>query len=355
MANGKTGLTDRLSVPTQEQLNVANQELEGYYNEVAKQALADRLANRELQKAAIESVKPQVDITPALAFFSDWTGNKAALQSYKRPEDTLERLAQVKQMIPVSRQDEQSATIAALKNKRDQLEEMKKAEDAREKAKYSFDANDMLRNQLMQMQLMNMSRDQQEKALKRQEEEQKREVPGYQRDLTVIPSEKDVETLKAIRSKYGSIESGLGSLKDLVSEHGTKIWPDETKTKMTGIYNDLKVQLKELANLGALTKDDLALVEGQLRDPTSIMNLFQDKGVLESIDQTLKNARARVESEATARGFTPQFLDKEQAVSKTKGKGNNGLLSSEAVAAPTEKTINGVKYKKVNGGWEEVQ
>jgi hypothetical protein len=345
-------LTGMLSSPTRvaqkplstmQRVDAANADMQDFYKQTEKQALADRLANKEMQMAYVDSLKPQVDLSPALAFFGDWAKNNAGISGYKKPAQVTEKIAASQKLFPTDGNLAEQSKLAALKAKLEAATELKKSEDDAIKAKNSFDANDMLRNQLMQMQVMGINRENMER-------EQKKEVPGYIRQTGVSPTDKDTETLKGIRSKYESASAGLNELKNLVNANGIEILPTDAKRRMESVYSDLKVQLKELANLGALTGPDMAIIEQQLKDPTSLMNAFQAQGVLESIDQTLQNAKSRVQSEAVARGFEPTFIE------PTAGKKRPGGNSGEAMALPADvREVNGVKFKKVEGGWEEVQ
>ena len=88
-----------------------------------------------------------------------------------------------------------------------------------------------------------------------------------------------------------SMEYAVGAYETLLRQHGPEILPGKAKDMLQGAYKALVIEAKELAKLGALTGDDLKLVEDMLADPTTIS--AQAKGV-DSLLAQLNVVKARV-------------------------------------------------------------
>lgn len=190
-----------------------------------------------------------------------------------------------------------------------------------------------------------------------QEKRKRREqakVRGFDVSEDITPSSKDAEEVKKQSAATEQIKATVKRIKDLVEKNqGTKIIPGESKDALSREYTNLKLQMKEAANLGALTGPDVALMEQMAPDPTSIYSTlkYDKEGLLKGYDDVSAAADRGLIAAAESRGYL-----------RPKNKDPGGLINQDpqsgAVASPdlnSVKVINGVTYRKVQGGWEAVE
>lgn len=141
----------------------------------------------------------------------------------------------------------------------------------------------------------------------------------------VIPTVKDAEEVKKATGSLKALQgTGAGIVKSLegtnmMDRFGSVNIPFTNKKIGTqkGIdldanVTDMVIQLKELANLGAITGPDMQLMESAMGGVTGIGSLLGDKTTsAKALSGVLDRARAKVESNATSRGYAPQqgYLD----------------------------------------------
>lgn len=101
------------------------------------------------------------------------------------------------------------------------------------------------------------------------------EAVNRQRDKSLgVKPESQAEIKK--EAARVNVMKGVNELKNLVQEHGTEYFGGNAK-KMSAARTQLVLDLKEAAELGALTGPDLQLVDQLIGDPTSIgsnLNIF---------------------------------------------------------------------------------
>ena len=99
---------------------------------------------------------------------------------------------------------------------------------------------------------------------------------------------------------------------------------------------------REAANLGALAGPDMDIVLGMIGDPTGIEAAYMgDDGYLRVLEQAKNLMNQKHGAEVGAYGYTPSSVMQ----LKSSGASNNG----------EQRMINGVPYRKVQGGWERVK
>lgn len=177
---------------------------------------------------------------------------------------------------------------------------------------------------------------------KRQMEAQ---VPGFQLAGDNIPSTKDAETVKTQAASVQKIGDLIDSMKSKIAAKN-KVNPILDQDYRNSLKNDfaaLKIAWKNAAELGALSGPDVGLIEEANIDPTSIKaDILGVKGVLDALESAKDRTHMGLLGEAKARGYLPS-----QVTPKNK--------PTEVFADESVKVINGVKYKKVPGGWEETK
>jgi len=136
----------------------------------------------------------------------------------------------------------------------------------------------------------------------------------------VVPTPKDAEEVKKATGSFKALQSTadevmgnfegasrldrFGSVRiPFTSKHiGT-----EKGMSLDSGLTDMVIQLKELANLGAITGPDLLLMESAMGNVTGIGSMIGGKPrALAQLTDVLKRARAKVQTNATSRGYAPQ-------------------------------------------------
>lgn len=141
----------------------------------------------------------------------------------------------------------------------------------------------------------------------------------------VIPTVKDAEEVKkatgSLKALQGTGTEVQGRFKDAgpLDRFGSVRIPFTNKQLGTekGIaldsgITDMVLQLKELANLGAITGPDMALMESAMGNITGVGALIGNKDrAIQQLNDVMKRARSKVETNATSRGYAPQqgYLD----------------------------------------------
>jgi len=139
----------------------------------------------------------------------------------------------------------------------------------------------------------------------------KAKIPDFEiADPGVLPSQKDAEEVKKMNTANKNfINSGN---KALASLEGTSRIDATGLTKKGGDFNqnvtEMKLQAKELANLGVLNGPDLKIVEDALGAAQRDMLIFGPTVAKERIAGSMKTAIEKLSNTATSRGYAPKNL-----------------------------------------------
>lgn len=175
--------------------------------------------------------------------------------------------------------------------------------------------------------------------VKQQEKENALTVPEFNRDTSI--QQQPAEAVKA-RDAVGVLDSfqkGMDQYLDLVEKNGSFEYGGDDGGKMDSLSTGLKLQLKELYELGVLAGPDMALLETQISDPTSLGALFTRNSTAKSqMRETKRQVVQTALAKLKAKGYSPRNPEKYSG------------------GAPETKILpDGRKVKKVPGGWEEVE
>lgn len=141
----------------------------------------------------------------------------------------------------------------------------------------------------------------------------------------------DADSAKKAREIVGTNDAMMGNLDKLISlreKYGAETVPGPAKAEMQSLAANLQLSIKEAKKLGTLDKGAEKFLERLVADPTSV-------GFVADQYKALKASQLRE---------TSQML---------KSLGVNA--GSDYKESPEIKTMNGVKYQKVQGGWQKVQ
>lgn len=177
-------------------------------------------------------------------------------------------------------------------------------------------------------------------------------VEGFVKTGNVKIGKQEEQKAREMQMSFNEFQQRMNSLKDAIDRNGLTSIPGEKKKELSSAYTDAGMSAKNAFKLGALSKDDYRLIEAALVDPTSLSvnapKLFgglDKKQVKDLLDKSIERARQSYTSQLAAYGLTP--------------KKPNGLLGNSDVVSgiqkPEIKVIGNKQYKKVPGGWVEVE
>ena len=114
-----------------------------------------------------------------------------------------------------------------------------------------------------------------------------------------------------------TLQDSLNRYRAALEKHGPEIMIGEGRSELETTYTDFIVKQKEAANLGALTGEDLRLMESMAGDPTSLKAQILEKTgntgamfkQLDLVQKILDDARARVEGREPERFKPPRGPD----------------------------------------------
>lgn len=167
----------------------------------------------------------------------------------------------------------------------------------------------------------------------------KREETRYAKDIAreekqLVRDEKKKATLNEVEDRRTNIEDNITRLEDMIKDKGTY--------EVFGSHN---VDMERLV-------DQIATDMAKLADPNSVarpseVEMFK-KGLIKPTATGMKNSTAL----NILKNFRGEINKRAENAYKIRGVENPGSQASKS--NEQFKTINGVKYKKVQGGWEEV-
>lgn len=141
---------------------------------------------------------------------------------------------------------------------------------------------------------------------KRDESAGELNVPGYDRTGEVTQTKTEAEKARSAMGTADTVLRGIDTLKAQMKEHGNFEWGGKGGAAMDATATDLRLQLKELANLGVLSGPDYALMLKQIPDTTSLGQMFTRNDTTNSqLDSVTESIKRRVEASMKAKGYMP--------------------------------------------------
>lgn len=84
-------------------------------------------------------------------------------------------------------------------------------------------------------------------------------------------------------------EDSFGRYRGLLERHGVELMPGADKLALSGAYQDLLLEMKELYNLGVLNGPDLEIMQKVLKDPTAASSAgYRGSTILNQLDTVVK-------------------------------------------------------------------
>lgn len=145
-----------------------------------------------------------------------------------------------------------------------------------------------------------------DKQAKADKETSELNVPGYSRTGEVTQTTNEAQKTRDAIGVANSIKQGLEVLKNQVKENGNFEWGGSEGAAMDATATDLRLQLKELANLGVLSGPDYMLMLKQIPDTTSLGQFFTRNSTTGGqLDAVMDNINRKVAASMKAKGYTP--------------------------------------------------
>lgn len=146
----------------------------------------------------------------------------------------------------------------------------------------------------------------QETKQKLAEEERGLVVPGYELTGQVKPTAKEASDLRSAVATRDSFMKKLQRYKGLVNMYGTyeNTISSPAGDQMASLATQMQLDLKNIAELGALSGPDMGLMIDLLPNPNSLASMFKSKaGLLQKLNQLEREAKDRVESGMASKGY----------------------------------------------------
>lgn len=161
---------------------------------------------------------------------------------------------------------------------------------------------------------------QMEKDKKKEETDIKElQVPGYTLGSNVRPTQKEASDLRAGSGAMADFTKGVDRMISLINENGSTELTGTVSGEMASLAANLKLTLKEVQKLGVLSASDIAFLEAQIVDPSSIKSAFIRKGTaIKQLETARDRAKSLTEEATKARGYIKAGDDKNNQTSTVK-------------------------------------
>jgi hypothetical protein len=128
-------------------------------------------------------------------------------------------------------------------------------------------------------------------------------APGWVNDPSIKTSDKEKSDFRNALATKDEVVSQVRALREMISKNGSMTYgPDSAKA--ASLASSIKLKIKDLAKLGALSGSDLALLQSQVPDPSSKASLLTGNDTMTSaLDQLEGQLDANVNASARSMGF----------------------------------------------------
>jgi hypothetical protein len=143
---------------------------------------------------------------------------------------------------------------------------------------------------------------------KLEEENKELTVPGYELTGQVRPTGKEAADLRSGIATRDSFLQKLKSYRDLIEKYGTyeNTITSAAGDKMATLATQMHLDLKNIAELGALSGPDMGLMIQLLPEPNAWTSAFKSKaGLMQKLGQLQKEAITRINNQLLSKGYRP--------------------------------------------------
>lgn len=307
-----------------------------------KRVQAEGIKRLEDQRGMIDAIPRQMDLSPFANLIGQWTGQDLT-KGYKKPvspEERMQMLMNLEGGIQKSREGMASNELELLKSRLGIASQREMAKDREETRKLTASA------------------------LKTQKDM----VAGDRHDRQTQQSREKFVGTEDAKQMAGitKFQQALDVYEDLVSKHGVSP-TGKAAADLDSAYSKMSTAYKEAEKLGALAGPDLGLLHEAVGKSGDIKSYFtsQYRGGKEGILSSIKNikeggkrdfddaySRASVVFPNIKEDVLPEYRRQyENRPTKNLAAKRSNVQTAENSAT---KTVNGVSYRKVPGGWEKV-
>lgn len=132
-------------------------------------------------------------------------------------------------------------------------------------------------------------------------------VPGYELQGDVMPQKTEAVKLREALGQKNALTENLAAYKAMVAQHGTTEFTGPASEQMASLATSIKMNLKNLYDLGAITGPDMAILGSQVPDPTSMKSLFtKDASQQAGLDALGNNLTKGFETRMKGAGYRQQ-------------------------------------------------
>jgi len=171
-------------------------------------------------------------------------------------------------------------------------------------------ANADLRGLIIQGQNDKRKTELDEKATKKQQEEEALNVPGYDRTPGVRQGKDEAEKARKAVGVLENVKQNFDRMSQLIEKYGSYEYGGAGGAEMETLTTTLKIQLKNLYELGALSGPDMSILSSQIKDPTSWGAMFTlDSNAKKMLEATKENLERGAKNQLKAQGYVPKAGD----------------------------------------------
>lgn len=133
------------------------------------------------------------------------------------------------------------------------------------------------------------------------------QIPGYDLGDEVRPTTTEAKDLRTGVAAMNDFVKGVGRLSELIKQHGSSEFTGTAAGEMGTLAANLKLTLKEVQKLGVLSASDIAFLEAQIMDPTSMKSLgTRSETALKQLETVKGRAESMIAESLKTRGYTPR-------------------------------------------------
>ena len=179
-------------------------------------------------------------------------------------------------------------------------------------------------------------------------------VPGFNLTPGFRPSAEEAGKVKESKASYDTVSAQIDNLSNLVKENGTELLPTQAKRDMSLYHTDIKLQIKNLAQLGQISASDATLLSDMVPDPTSMKeqaNPYAAEQMVSTYDKLKETLAEKVMQQAKSKGYAPAS----PIYTKQEKKSGSSLIpEANAATKPEVVNQNGHTYRlnKKTGKYE---
>lgn len=136
---------------------------------------------------------------------------------------------------------------------------------------------------------------------------QELQIPGFKLGTSgVRPVQTEASNLRTAVSEMQEFSSGIDRMVELIKQNGSTELTGPASGEMAALASKLKLNLKAVDKLGVLSATDMALLEAQIFDPSSLKSIATTAPTAITQLQTAKNrSQSALTKALTTRGYAP--------------------------------------------------